>query len=104
MTTKEKKIESKNSAIPRLEFLLHDVQMTEEIAEEIRDLQGNNNSAINSEIKQLDEVIDFMTSIHLHGDQVISPERLLDSIATLRWAINRLSIFKANGESNLPSK
>ncbi len=99
MKTKEKKIKSEKSTISRMEFALQDVQMTEEIAEEIKDLQANNNSEINHEIQQLDEVVDFMTSIHLWGDEVISPERLLDSIATIRWAINRLSIFKANGES-----
>lgn len=95
MKTKEKKNEPEKGTISKIEFILQDVQMTEEIAEEIKDLQLNNNYSINSEIQQLDEVIDFMTSIHLFGDEVISPERLLDSIATIRWAINRLSIFKA---------
>lgn len=74
---------------------LEDITLTNEMIEELWQLQADQNSAIDSDIKQIDEVIDFLVSIHLYGKEAISKKRILDSIASLRWIIERHKVFKA---------
>jgi len=74
---------------------LKDITLTNEMIEEIWEQQGNNNSALNHDIERIDEVIEYMTALHMYKEEAISADKIMDCVCTLRWITERIKVFRA---------
>ena len=88
-----KKTLPKNENEPHIK--LGDITLTNEMIEELWEQQGNNNSALNHDLESIDEVIEYMTALHLYKGEAISVEQIMDCVCTLHWIKGRLKIFRA---------
>lgn len=78
---------------------LDNITLTNEMIEEIWEQQGNNNSALNRDIERIDEVIEYMTALHMYKEEAISADKIMDCVCTLRWITERIKVFRAPAPS-----
>lgn len=83
----------KNENEPHIK--LEDITLTDEMIEELWEQQANNNSALNHDLERIDEVIEYMTALHMYKEEAISADKIMDCVCTLRWITERLKIFMA---------
>lgn len=91
MKNEEKKVEN-----PRFK----EIKFTDELIDELWDLQGNDNFSIHSEIERINEVIGLITTVHIFKGGEINPDYLLEQITELSSLINHFKRLKAPYELN----
>lgn len=74
---------------------LSKIKFTDELIEELLNLQRNDNFGIHSEIERITEVIETITIVHsLDGDE-INPDYLFKAITELSFLIQHFRKLKA---------